>query len=607
MQTRCHLSVLIHEQAKKYGNKRVLIYRDFGDTQWKSVSWKEFSRKVRHVSNALLNIGVKVQENIGVFSQNSLQYLYTDFGAFGIRAVSVPFYATSSEQQIQYMIDDAQVRVLFVGEQEQYDKAFRVFSHCPSLERVIVFDKRVVISPNDKNSIYFDDFLTLGENSPRQSEVEKLYAEANEDDLCNILYTSGTTGDSKGVMLSYGQFHAALKANDEVVPVTDKDRIMNFLPITHILERGWLFLCLSEGAEIVINTNPKEIQQSMRETHPTCMSSVPRFWEKVYAGVQEKINETTGLKKKLMLDAIKVGREHNLEYVYKGLTPPPVLHMKYKFYEKTIYSLLKKTIGIENGRFFPTAGAAHPPAAAIPPAVQEFVLSVGINMVAGYGLTESTATVACENDNDHVVGSVGRIMPHVQVRIGENNEIMLRGEGITHGYYKKEAATKAAFTEDGWFHTGDAGYIKDGHLFLTERIKDLFKTSNGKYIAPQAIDAKLVVDRYIDQISIIADERKFVSALIIPEYKLVKEYAAKKGIRYESMEELLQKPEIIDLFKERIDTLQQQFAHYEQIKRFTLLPHPFSMERGELTNTLKIKRNVLNKNYAAEIEKMYEE
>ena len=203
------------------------------------------------------------------------------------------------------------------------------------LERVIVFDKRVVISPNDKNSIYFDDFLTLGENSPRQSEVEKLYAEANEDDLCNILYTSGTTGDSKGVMLSYGQFHAALKANDEVVPVTDKDRIMNFLPITHIFERGWLFLCLSEGAEIVINTNPKEIQQSMRETHPTCMSSVPRFWEKVYAGVQEKINETTGLKKKLMLDAIKVGREHNLEYVYKGLTPPPVLHMKYKFYEKT--------------------------------------------------------------------------------------------------------------------------------------------------------------------------------------------------------------------------------------------------------------------------------
>ena len=403
-------------------------------------------------------------------------------------------------------------------------------------------------------------------------------------------------------MLHHSCYEAAIPAHDERFPqLGDQDVIMNFLPFTHVFERAWTCWCLSMGCTLSINLRPADIQKTIKEIRPTAMCSVPRFWEKVYAVVQEKINETTGLKKKLMLDAIKVGREHNLEYVYKGLTPPPVLHMKYKFYEKTIYSLLKKTIGIENGRFFPTAGAA------IPPAVQEFVLSVGINMVAGYGLTESTATVACENDNDHVVGSVGRIMPHVQVRIGENNEIMLRGEGITHGYYKKEAATKAAFTEDGWFHTGDAGYIKDGHLFLTERIKDLFKTSNGKYIAPQAIEAKLVVDRYIDQISIIADERKFVSALIIPEYKLVKEYAAKKGIRYESMEELLQKPEIIDLFRERIDTLQQQFAHYEQIKRFTLLPHPFSMERGELTNTLKIKRNVLNKNYAAEIEKMYEE
>ena len=307
------------------------------------------------------------------------------------------------------------------------------------------------------------------------------------------------------------------------------------------------------------------------------------------------------MQRKLLHEALQVGKAYNVHYKMRGLIPPVSLRLRYAFFEKTVIALLKRTLGFENANFFPTAGAA------IPPAVQEFILSVGINMVAGYGLTESTATVSCENDFDHVVGSVGRIMPHVEVKIGENNEILLRGVGITHGYYKKEAATKAAFTEDGWFHTGDAGYIKDGHLFLTERIKDLFKTSNGKYIAPQAIEAKLVVDRYIDQISIIADERKFVSALIIPEYKLVKEYAEKKGIKYASMEELLQDQQIIDLFKERIDTLQQQFAHYEQIKRFTLLPHPFSMERGELTNTLKIKRNVLNKNYAAEIEKMYEE
>lgn len=302
-----------------------------------------------------------------------------------------------------------------------------------------------------------------------------------------------------------------------------------------------------------------------------------------------------------MLDALKVGKEHNITYLMNGKTPPPLLHMKYKFYEKTIYSLLKKTLGIENGNFFPTAGAA------IPLAVEEFVHSVGINMIAGYGLTETTATVSCCWLDSFRIGSVGRVMPGLEIKIGENNEILLRGETVTKGYYKKEAMTRQVLTEDGWFHTGDAGYLKDGFLYLTERIKDLFKTSNGKYIAPQAIETKLVVDRYIDQISIIADQRKFVSALIVPEYEQVKKYAEAHHIAYTDMKDLLQKQEIIDLFRLRIDTLQQEFAHYEQIKRFTLLPEPFSMEKGELTNTLKIKRPVLMKNYAAEIEKMYEE
>lgn len=597
------LSVLIQRQAEKYGDRVALRYRDYQTETWVPVSWNQFATIVKTVSDALIELGVGVQENIAVFSQNKPECLYVDFGAFGVRAVTVPFYATSSEAQVHYMVNDAEIRYLFVGEQLQYDVAFRVMSLGAQLKQIIIFDKEVKRDERDKTSIYFEDFLKLGEAHSHQAEVDKRTAGADSGDLANILYTSGTTGDSKGVMLHHSCYEAAFLAHNRKFPqLGDEDVVMDFLPFTHVFERAWSYWCLTMGCTMAINLRPQDIQKTIREIRPTAMCSVPRFWEKVYSGVQEKINETMGLKKMLMLDAIKVGREHNLEYVFKGLTPPPVLHMKYRFYEKTIYSLLKKTIGIENGRFFPTAGAA------IPPTVQEFVLSVGINMVAGYGLTESTATVSCENNTDHVIGSVGRIMPHVQVRIaGENNEILLRGEGITHGYYKKEAATRAAFTEDGWFRTGDAGYIKDGYLFLTERIKDLFKTSNGKYIAPQAIEARLVVDRYIDQISIIADERKFVSALIIPEYKLVREYAEKKGIRYDSMEDLLQKPEIMDLFKERIDTLQQQFAHYEQIKKFTLLPRPFSMERGELTNTLKIKRSVLNKNYAAEIEKMYEE
>lgn len=602
MQTKCHLSVLIHRQAEKYGNRRALIYRDFGGTKWKSATWRDFSRKVRHVSNALLNIGVRVQENVGVFSQNAVEYLYTDFGAFGIRAVTVPFYATSSEQQIQYMIDDAQIRVLFVGEQEQYDKARRVFVHCHTLERIIIYDRRVEINPADKNSLYFDDFMTLGENSPRQSEVEKLYAEACDDDLCNILYTSGTTGNSKGVMLTYGQYHAALEANDKVIPVGESDRIMDFLPMTHIFERAWLFLCISEGAEIVVNTNPKDIQQSMRQVHPTCMCAVPRFWEKVYAEVIDRIDRTTPAQRKLLNKALEIGRRHNIEYLSKGRRPPLALRMKYALMHRTLFRIVRDELGLDRPNIFPTAGAT------VSAEIESFVHSIGICMIVGYGLTESLATVSADfKGRPFTIGSVGRLIDGLQVKFGENDEIMLKGPTITKGYYKREELNKLAFDEEGFFHTGDSGYLKNGELFLTDRIKDLFKTSNGKYIAPQIIESKLLVDKFIDQIAVIADRRKFVSALIIPDYALLEEYAVKHGIKFNSREELCADAGIHEMMAERIETLQQQLASYEKIKRFTLLPNHFTMERGELTNTLKIRRKVLNKNYAAEIEKMYEE
>ena len=595
-------SVLIHQQAKKYGDRVALKHRDYKSNTWISTTWNQFSDAVRTVSNALIEVGVEVQENIGVFTQNKPESLFVDFGAFGVRAVTIPLYATSSESQVHYILEDAQIRFLFVGEQQQYDVAFRVMALSTTLKQIIVFDRDVKLDARDETTIYMDEFLAKGKARQHQAEVDKRTSESDTSDLMNILYTSGTTGESKGVMLDHAGYESVMDAHCERFPgLGENDVVINFLPFTHVFERAWSCWCLCVGAELNINLRPQDIQMTIKEVRPTAMCSVPRFWEKVYAGVNEVIAGATGVKKTLMQDAIKVGREHNVNYVCKGKTPPVWLHLKYKFYEKTIYSVLKKTLGLDRGAFFPTAGAA------IPPAVQEFVLSVGINMVAGYGLTESIATVSCENNFDHEIGSVGKLMPHMQVKFGENDEILLKGPAITKGYYKKEAATKAAFTEDGWFRTGDAGYMKDDFLFLTERIKDLFKTSNGKYIAPQAIETKMVVDRYIDQISIIADERKFVAALIVPDYKLVEQFAAEKGIQYASMAELLKHEAVMSLFKERIDTLQQQFAHYEQIKKFTLLPEPFSMAKGELTNTLKIKRSVLNKNYAAEIEAMYAE
>ena len=602
MQTNYHMSVLVHEQAKKYGDREMLIYKDFSGNEWKTLSWNEVSQTVKQVSNAMLNLGVKVQENIGIFSQNSAQYIACDFGAWGIRAVTIPFYATSSEQQIQFMVNDAKIRFLFVGEQEQYDKARRIVSLCPSLERIIVFDPLVHISSHDPNAIYFSDFLKLGENLPRQTEVEKLQKEATFDDIANILYTSGTTGDSKGVILTHGQFNAAMVANSKCVPVNENDRIMNFLPYTHIFERGWAILCLYAGATMIVNTYPLQVQQSMRETHPTCMSAVPRFWEKVYMGVQEQIDKANVAKRKLFLHALNVGRRHNIEYLSRGKRPPVALHLEYEVINKTIFSLIRKELGLENAHFFPTAGAA------VSAHVEEFVHSIGINMVVGYGLTESLATVSCNHLGDpFTVGGVGIPIEGISIKISDEGEILLKGPTITRGYYNRDDLTKAAFTEDGYFRTGDSGYLENGELFLKERIKDLFKTSNGKYIAPQMIESKLLVDKYIDQVCIIADQRKFVSALIIPVYSLLEQYARDHAIGFQNREELCANEQINQMMKERIDTLQQQLAHYEQVKRFTLLPHHFSMERGELTNTLKIKRRVLNENYKKEIDKMYEE
>ena len=602
MQTNTHLARLIHDQAKKYGDREVLIYKDFGGKEWKSYSWNQFSQKVKIVSNALLNLGVKVQENVGVFSQNSIQYLFCDFGAWGIRAVTIPFYATSSEQQIQFMVSDAKMRFLFVGEQEQYDKARRVFLTCKTLERIIIFDRGVRIAEQDANAMYFDDFLKLGENLPRQTEVDALTAAASMDDIANILYTSGTTGDSKGVILTCGQYHAAMEANNKCVPVGECDRVLNFLPFTHIFEKGWKILCLTEGATLIVNTYPLEVQQSMKETHPTCMSSVPRFWEKVYMGVLEKIETASAPKRKLFRYALNVGKKHNIDYLSKGKRPPLALHLEYEMLNKTVFSLVRKELGLENAHFFPTAGAT------VNPKVEEFVHSIGINMVVGYGLTESLATVSCNHLGEpFTVGGVGIPIEGISIRISDEGEVLLKGPTITIGYYNRDDLTKAAFTDDGYFKTGDSGYLKGGELFLKERIKDLYKTSNGKYIAPQMIESKLLVDKYIDQIAIIADQRKFVSALIIPVYPLLEEYAREHHIPFESHEQLCADPQINEMMKERIDTLQQQLAHYEQIKRFTLLPHHFSMERGELTNTLKIKRRVLNENYKKEIDAMYAE
>ncbi len=597
-----HFAELIHRQAEKYGNRTALKHRDNATGKWLKISWREFSDKVMLTAKAMAEFGIKVQENIGVYSQNMPQCLYTDFGAYGNRVVSIPMYATNSPGQIEYIINDAKIRTLFVGEQLQYNNAFKVQKDSKYLERLVVFDPAVKMNPEDKTSIYFDDFLRLGDNAHADSTVKIRMTEAVPEDLATIIYTSGTTGESKGVMLPHSCYLEAMRIHDVRLPlVTDKDLSMSFLPMTHIFEKAWCYYCLHKGVTIAINQDPKMIQKTLPEVHPTLMCNVPRFWEKVYAGVHEKINSASPAMKKIFLDAIETGRKYNLEYKNKGIPAPCGLKLKFQFYNKTVFTLLKRVLGIERGRFFPVAGAP------LSDTVNEFLQSVNIPIAYGYGLSETTATVCFYPEIGFPFGSIGEVMPGVQVKIDPgNNEILVKGKTVMSGYYNKPEETKRAFTEDGFFRTGDAGRLEGNTLFFTERIKDLYKTSNGKYIAPQAIEMVMSGDNYIEQIAVIGDQRKFVSALIVPAYPLLEKYAGEKGISFESREELVKNKDIIRFIEARVEEHQKNLASYEKIKRFTLLPEPFMMG-CELTDTLKLRRPVVLQKYATEIEAMYEE
>ncbi|MDB9153649.1 AMP-dependent synthetase/ligase [Parabacteroides distasonis] len=597
-----HFAELIHRQAEKYGNRTALKHRDNATGKWLKISWREFSDKVMLTAKAMAEFGIKVQENIGVYSQNMPQCFYTDFGAYGNRVVSIPMYATNSPGQIEYIINDAKIRTLFVGEQLQYNNAFKVQKDSKYLERLVVFDPAVKMNPEDKTSIYFDDFLRLGDNAHAESTVKIRMTEAVPEDLATIIYTSGTTGESKGVMLPHSCYLEAMRIHDIRLPmVTDRDLSMSFLPMTHIFEKAWCYYCLHKGVTIAINQDPKMIQKTLPEVHPTLMCNVPRFWEKVYAGVHEKINSASPAMKKIFLDAIETGRRYNLEYKNKGIPAPCSLKLKFQFYNKTVFTLLKKVLGIERGRFFPVAGAP------LSDTINEFLQSVNIPIAYGYGLSETTATVCFYPEIGFQFGSIGEVMPGVQVKIDPgNNEILVKGKTVMSGYYNKPEETKRAFTEDGFFRTGDAGRLEGNTLFFTERIKDLYKTSNGKYIAPQAIEMVMSGDNYIEQIAVIGDQRKFVSALIVPAYPLLEKYAGEKGLSFESREELVKNKDIIRFIEARVEEHQKNLASYEKIKRFTLLPEPFMMG-CELTDTLKLRRPVVLQKYATEIEAMYEE
>ncbi|MGM9804160.1 MAG: AMP-dependent synthetase/ligase [Muribaculaceae bacterium] len=594
---------IISRNAVKYGDREAIRYRDYKTQQWTSLSWKGFKQSIDKMALAFEMLGLGQDDKIALFTQNCPGILISHFAAFYNRAAAVPIYATSSKEEVIFITNDSGAKLLFVGDQRQYEIALKVIESVKTIERLVLLDPTIKRAKSDADSLYWNELLAMADRATdaHRNAVMSRREHAVDDDLAYLIYTSGTTGRPKGVMLTHGNFAAQIDIHLKRIDyLTDEDVSLSFLPLSHVFELGWTIVCLSAGVRVVLNYNPKVIQDTLKEIHPTCMCSVPRFWEKVYGAVMDKMHKSSIVAKKLMKEAITVGIRRNVVYVANNRKVPAVLEMRYRTLDKLVLSKVREAIGIDKATIFPTAGAA------VSDNIVAFLRGIDLPIVVGYGLSETTASVSFYNTKGFKLGTIGTPLETVDVKIGENNEILVKGPSVMKGYYNREEENKEAFTPDGYFRTGDAGRItENGELVLTERLKDLFKTSNGKYIAPQALESLLGEDKMIEQVAVIGDQRKFVTALIVPVYAEVEAFAHKNKIGYNDMTDLLQNQAIIDLFMNSINELQQHMASYEQIKRITLLPTPFTMESGELTNTLKVRRNVVIKNYKKQIDAMY--
>lgn len=596
---------IISTQAKRYGDREAYRFCWRKDGEWLPTSWNEFKTQVEVSGKALAGMGLLEKDTIAICSPNTPQILITEFGAFRNRVTVIPIYSSSSQEQFDFIVGNGEAKVVFVGDSHQYPLAYNYWKKHPgAIRRIVVFkNDELELRDDDTVTIFWDDFVRLGMDAGEDiaNEVERRMSESIPEDMATLIYTSGTTGEPKGVAITHLNYDAAIEKHLQLLhQVKDTDLSMSFLPMSHILEKAWSFFCVTKGIAIAVNYDPRLIQDTIHDVHPNIMCCVPRFWEKVYAGVKEKIAAMGRIQRIMVNRALKCGKKRNIDYVRRGRQVPWLLDKEYDFWNKRIFSKLKHAIGIPNPNMFPTAGAP------LSDRIVEFLRSVGIEVVIGYGLSETTATVSFYPPIDYEIGTVGVPLPGLEVRIDKNGEILVKGPTVTPGYYKNPEANKAAFTEDGFFRTGDAGYFtRNGALVLTERVKDLFKTSNGKYVAPQMLESRLAENKYIDEVAVIGDQRKFVTALIVPNLSQLRRWAEEKGVDYSDTESFVANPDVVKFMLGEINKVQQGVAEYEKIKRITLLPHHFSIMNGEVTNTMKVRRPIVAKRYAKEIEAMY--
>jgi len=592
--SRDHLAFMIRESASRFADKAAMHAKEGG--VWRSISYRELDEEVRDVAKALIAAGIGERDTVGIFAHNRPEWAIADFAILSVGAVSVPIYATNTASQAQYIVEDAELKLLFVGDAGQYEKAKSCLTCCPHLKKIVVFDQAAQLDGDD--AMYLADFLRVGRQSGQDDELDERLARASRADIATIIYTSGTTGDPKGVVLTHANLFHQFDALDERFNVDAADRSLCFLPLSHAYERTWSYYIFRNGAGNYYVPDPRWIMEYMREAKPTVMVSVPRLYERIYSTIYDRMERASPAKKMLFRWAIATGAEYqNRKRDRKPLSL--FLTLKHVIADRLVLSKIRDRVGGAK-KFFSAGGAP------LSREIEEFFFAAGLLICQGYGLTETSPVLTCNAPEAFKFGTVGKPVKGVELRIGEGGEILARGPNVMKGYYKRPVDTEKSFV-DGWLRTGDVGEIdRDGFLRITDRLKDILITAHGENVAPLRVETLVGEDHYIDQIVVLGDRRKFISALIVPIFPAIEQYANEHNISYSSRAELVNNPEIIRFYRRRIDSHSAELAGYEKIRRFTLLDEAFTQEAGELTPTLKVKRQVIAEKYKEIIERMYQ-
>ncbi len=591
-----NLAQIIPSNAGKYGDRTAYMYKTAG--KYQTISFNEALAWVDKIAAGLAKLGVKRGDKVAMLSENRFEWTFSDYAILSLGAVNVPIYPSLLPNQVEFILKDSEARIVLCSNSEQYAKLKKLTGPDGGVKKVIVFDQDEEISGTKSMS----DLCTEGEDYLKKHPafLEKERAQTKTDDLATIIYTSGTTGEPKGAMLTHGNFLSNVEGSLQHLDVDENDLFLSFLPLCHVFERmAGHFLAAYVSATIAYAESIDTVAENMGEVRPTVMTSVPRLYEKIYARILENVETGSPVKRKIFYWALGVGRE----YVNAIVEKRPIesgLAFKRKLAYKLVFSKLAERVG-GRLRFFVSGGAP------LAKEIAEFFAAAGLMIYEGYGLTETSPVIAVNKTNEFKFGSVGPVIPDIEVRIADDGEILTRGPHIMLGYYRKETETKEAIDPDGWFYTGDIGFIDDdGFLTITDRKKNILVTSGGKNIAPQPIENQLVTCKYIEQAMVIGDQRKYCTAVIVPKFESLTKYAAENNIPHQDHADLITKDEIRNLIRRDVESVNDNLASFETIKDFFLVPAPFSIETGELTPSLKIKRKVVMEKFKDDIERMYQ-